>query len=227
MTKRPQKLLLTASDVAQAMGENAIGIIQELGKVLRDEPEKAAEHNEEDVGMVFFDILGLEMVRLPTCPSMLLTIEQQPFHDHGLRPCLPGGMYGAVRQHLPGIIQVPPGCTRHPHKGTAKLESRHGQCRATTRRLEILGRMSNVITERSEMRAGIALTAGMTFDWLAADVCVQMIRRESFCSCSWYRASKPAARCYFCQPPHSNASCRNGQLVDCPLTGVSMYNRYA
>ena len=44
------------------MGENTIGILQEMGKVLRDDPEKAAEQNEADVGLIFFDILGLKMV---------------------------------------------------------------------------------------------------------------------------------------------------------------------
>ncbi|KAK9835829.1 hypothetical protein WJX74_008841 [Apatococcus lobatus] len=46
----------------QAMGENAIGLIQEFGKVLRDDPDKAAAQNSDDQGMVFFDILGLYMV---------------------------------------------------------------------------------------------------------------------------------------------------------------------
>ncbi len=44
------------------MGENTIGIIQEMGKVLRDDPQKAAARNEEDTGLVFFDILALDMV---------------------------------------------------------------------------------------------------------------------------------------------------------------------
>ena len=47
----------------QAMGENAIGLIQEFAKVLRDEPDKAAAQDPDDQGMVFFDVLGLFMVR--------------------------------------------------------------------------------------------------------------------------------------------------------------------
>ena len=46
------------------MGENTIGVIQEMGKVLQDEPEKAAEQNPDDIGMIFFDILGMKVVSL-------------------------------------------------------------------------------------------------------------------------------------------------------------------
>ena len=55
----------------QAMGENAIGLIQEFGKVLRDEPDKAAAQEPDDQGMVFFDVLGLFMVGHASRASIL------------------------------------------------------------------------------------------------------------------------------------------------------------
>ena len=64
------------------MGENAIGLIQEFGKVLQDEPDKAAAQDPDDQGMVFFDVLGLFMVKHASCACFMRTCHWRSLSAH-------------------------------------------------------------------------------------------------------------------------------------------------